>query len=443
MSDFSGVGGKMADYTELNYNELVSIVDSHKAAFICGNGLSINFDEGYLARNLNKRLFETHCHLIDNIDYNVFSDEKYNAALKENFQRSFDALKQLKSFKDFECLYSSALIFAKSVICSEMALKWLDDNGYNQVLTFGLSTISLLKAIVTQADKYGIFNVNYEYLTIMIYFVIALKQAPKEIYCFDVTNLFVLTVSWGCKYSFSKQQGSGNALSNTAISGMFIYYRFLYSSNILMNGKSFDVKKLQNWNSVDRQSLNEFLHRFDYIITTNYDNILDTITNQRIYHLHGQFSVNKNIVLHQSLGVKYDSTRYDISTILIGDYFLSKSVLPISANLAAETGKNTKYDFYSKVLEKTIRDMRTEIVVIFGLNIENDYHILRELQVFLEAGGTIVPKIIYCYYTETDKNIFCDMYDKCITYSIELSELVRNKIDIYVVNSQDVLKHFM
>lgn len=430
----------MTDYTELSYDELVSIVDCHMAAFICGNGLRINFDDGYCIGNLTKRLFETHCHIIGNIDYNVFSDEKYNAALKENFQGTFDVLMQIKNQNDFERLYSSALEFAKSVIYSENALEWLNDNGYNPELTFGLSPITLLKTIVAQSDKCGIFNVNYEYITILIYFVIALKQAPEEIYRFDITNLFVLTVSWGCKYQY--QQGN-KALQNTAISGMFTYYRFLYASNILMNGKSFEVNKLQNWNSVDRQALNMFLHRFDYVMTTNYDNILDTITDQKIYHLHGQFLTERNIVLHQSLGVKYNMTRYDISTILIGDYFLSKSFLPISANFAVKTGKNTKYDFYSKVLEKTIRDGQTEIVVIFGLNIENDYHLLRELQIFLEAGGVVSPKIIYCYYSETDKEIFCDMYDKCITYSTELSEFVRNKIGVYIVSSQDILKHFL
>lgn len=432
----------MADYTELSYDELVSTVDSHKAAFICGNGLSINFDEGYLAGNLTKRLFETHCHIIDNIDYDVYSDEKYNAALKENLQGTLDVLKKVKSPKDFDGLYSSALRFAKSVVCSEMVLKWLDDNGYDQTLTFGLSSISLLETVVSQADKYGIFNVNYESLTILIYFVMALKQAPKEIYRFDISNLFVQAVLFGNKYRFTKQKGFSAALSDTAISGMFIYYRFLYASNILMNGKSFDVKKLQHWNSVDRQALNAFLRKFDCILTTNYDNILDTITDRGIYHLHGKFSLDKNIVLQQSLGVKYDMTRYDISTILIGDYFLSKSFLPIAANFAVKTGKNTKYDFYAKILEKTIRDKHTEVVVIFGLNIENDYHILRDLQVFLEAGGITTPKIIYCYYTEADRDSFLDMYNKCITYSAELSEFVKNSIGVYVVNSQDVLKHF-
>lgn len=52
----------MTDYTELSYDELVSIVDRHKAVFICGNGLSINFDDGYCIGNFTKRLFETHCY---------------------------------------------------------------------------------------------------------------------------------------------------------------------------------------------------------------------------------------------------------------------------------------------------------------------------------------------------------------------------------------------
>ena len=122
--------------------------------------LSINFDDGYCMGNLTNRLFETHCHIIGNVDYKVFSNEKYNAALKENFQRTFDVLMQIKNHNDFERIYLSALEFAKSVIYSENVLKWLNDNGYNPELTFGLSPITLLKTIVDQSDKYGIFNVN-------------------------------------------------------------------------------------------------------------------------------------------------------------------------------------------------------------------------------------------------------------------------------------------
>ncbi len=433
----------MTNYTELSYNELMSIVKTHKAALICGNGLSINFDEGYMAGKLSERLFETHCHIIKNYDYDVFGDTKYNAALKENVKGTFDALGQIKSQDNFNWLFSSALAFAKSIVGSEKVLNWLNTSGNNLGLTFGLSPITLLETIVAQADKYDIFNVNYEHLTILIYFVIALKKAPQEIYRFDITNLFVQAVSWGCRYRFTKQQGNGDALQNAIISGMFAYYRFLYASNILMNGKSYHVEQLQNWNGIDRQSLSAFLNMFDFVMTTNYDKILDNISSQKIHHLHGEFSMDRNIVLHQTLGVKYGLTRYDISTILIGDYFLSKAFLPNSASLAMGTGNNSKYDFYSKILEKTIRGAHTEAIVKLGLNIENDYHILRYLQILLESGGVKSPKIIYCYYTEADKDSFLGSYDKCITYSTELSEFVRNNISVYVVKSQDVLNHIL
>lgn len=322
-------------------------------------------------------------------------------------------------------------------------MNWLKQSGYNIELTFGLSNFSLLETLVAQADEYGIFSVNYEYLTILIYFVIAVKKAPQELYRLDITNLFVQAVLWGSKYEFKKLKGSSAALLNVAISGMFAYYRFLFASNILMNGKSYDVRRLQHWNDVDRQALKKFLNRFDYVMTTNYDKILENITNQPIYHLHGQFSMERNVVLNQSLGVKCGRTIYDISSIIIGDYFLSKSLFPNSAYLAMTRGNNSKYYSYSKISEKVIKYEHTEAVVILGLNIENDYHILRELQVFLEAGGVRYPKIIYCYYTEADKDSFLDMYDRCITYSNELSQFVRNNISVYAVRTQDVLKHIL
>lgn len=433
----------MTRYEEMSYDELIQIVDNHKCAFLCGNGLSINFDEGYLVGKLTERLFETHCHLFDNISFEVCADEKYNSFLKENFQGTFDVLEQIKSRKDFDRFYSSALEFAKSVANSKKVMNWLKQNGYNIELVFGLSIFSLLETLVAQADEDGVFNVNYEYLTILIYFVIALRKAPQELYRLDITNLFVQAVLRGCKYEFTNLKGSSAALSNVAISGMFAYYRFLFASNILMNGKSYDVKRLQHWNDVDRQAFKKFLNRFDYVMTTNYDKILENITNQPIYHLHGQFSLERNVVLNQSLGVKCGRTIYDISSIIIGDYFLSKSLLPNSANLAMTRGNNSKYYSYSNILEKVIKFEHTEAVVILGLNIENDYHILRELQVFLESGGVKCPQIIYCYFTEADKDSFLDVYDKCITYSDEVSQFVRNNIGVYVVKTPDVLKHIL
>lgn len=82
----------MTGYEEISYDELIPIVDNHKCAFLCGNGLSINFDEGYLVGKLTERLFETHCHLFDNISFEVYADEKYNSFLKENFQGTYDVL---------------------------------------------------------------------------------------------------------------------------------------------------------------------------------------------------------------------------------------------------------------------------------------------------------------------------------------------------------------
>lgn len=49
------------------------------------------------------------------------------------------------------------------------------------------------------------------------------------------------------------------------------------------------------------------------------------------------------------------------------------------------------------MLNENIEKNKSNVVMIFGLNIDNDYHILRSIQVHLAKLKN--PQIIYCYFT--------------------------------------------
>ena len=172
-------------------------------------------------------------------------------------------------------------------------------------------------------------------------------------------------------------------------------------------------------------------------MTTNYDLLLENLTNQPIRHLHGCYMRSQQIVLGQSLGVFIDAIRYDLSSILIGDYFISKTFFAITAHMSGNGP-----DFYNENMEQVISGDKSDTIVIFGLNINNDFHIIRNLQVFLERSRLKKCKIVYCYFNAEDKISFERAYESCITYSDELNKYVQENISTYTLDSHYILQHF-
>ena len=430
------------DYNEINYDELIKEASENASAFLCGNGFSINFDNDYKLSKLVERLYKTHCHLNQNDTYDIDLNKTYNMVLKENYNATKRILKKINSETAFSLLFSNAVALACSIIENKSALSWLNDNGFNSRLTFGLAHIDLVYSIVEQAKKNGDMYVNYEYWTVLIYYIIALKNIPSEVYSFDENNIFVSAVLAGNTHSLINEPPSGtNIYLDTSTNGMYTYLHFLFSTNILLDGKSFNVTNLSNWDNLYIDKIKLFLLNFDNLMTTNYDRLLEDITKREISHLHGSYFKHKKRVMSQSLGVFYNLVRYDLSTTVIGDYFLSKMFLQITSRIAAKQPQNSDIEVYAQILERIIKEAHSQVIVIFGLNMDNDYHILRDIQIYFEAGRTKTPHIIYCYYSEIDKNSFINAYDACITYSPKLCDFVRNDIKVSILDSKEMIKN--
>ena len=64
-------------------------------------------------------------------------------------------------------------------------------------------------------------------------------------------------------------------LLKVANNGVYTYLRLLFSSNIILNGDSLNVRQLKRWNSYDISKIKEFFLCFNYLMTTNYDLLLE------------------------------------------------------------------------------------------------------------------------------------------------------------------------
>lgn len=417
---------------------------SNNPCLICGNGLSINFEPQLTLQHLGNNLYKTHLYILTYGDYRIINNSKLNDVYKPNFQNVKRYLKKnIRSNDELEKLLSGAISFAKNILSSQKTIDWLKENGFISNLSMGFSTLDYITNLIYQADRYGVLGSNYEYWSLLVYFVLALNDAPAVLNSFSDENEFAKVVLIGSEKTmgFSKKLGI-SYYSKVCENGMYIYLRLLLSSNILLTGNGFHVEQMSIWNNFQKEKLRSFFSLFQNLITTNYDLVIEKICNRFVSHLHGFFSKQLQASLYQTFGVYKKAIRYDLSTLIIGDYFVSKIFFAITASMSRKCFFNTHIDTCSDILRRIIKEGKTDTVVIFGLNIDNDYHILRHLQIYLEAGGIESTNIIFCYYSQEDRKAFLQAYKSCITYSEELNNYAINNISVYTLNSHLILNKY-
>lgn len=320
---------------------------------------------------------------------------------------------------------------------------WIKNSGFNPTFVMGFGPLDYVSDLLKQSSEgSSVFDVNYELWTILIYFSLVLLDAPDYISEHITENRFVRAVHVGSQYSLGiNNKGKIDYYSKTCENGLFIYYRLLLSTNVLLTGHGYHVDLMSNWNNFDIHVLAQFFDLFENLMTTNYDLLLEKITNRRIFHLHGNFQSNSQVIFGQSLGVFVNAMRYDLSSVLIGDYFITKSFYATVVALA-EKHSLVKTDTHHEIMKRIIKEQKSDTIVIFGLNANNDFHLIRNLQVFLFQSGLDHANVIFCYYSQQDKETFKNAYETCITYSDELNCYVHNHISTYTIDSHCLLQKY-
>lgn len=422
---------------KININELSNILEYSHSAFLCGNGFSINFSKDF--SNIYDRLFESHQILKRKGKFYISSNTVLKSILKDNYNSVFKYLYNITE-KSLLKIFEDGVVFAKSVISNDDLLKDLENSDYLTNLTFGRNELSLVYEIAERGSVNGIKWINIEYWSILILLYFIIKDLSLSYYEFPKNNDFLSMINIGQKNKSSIV--GGDIRQYVLTNGFNIYYRMLMSITIFSNGKAIDFTLLEKVAEINTNKLKQWLSEFNTILTLNYDLILENLLGMDIIHLHGQYFVNKKeSVYNQSLGLQWDDNVYvSFSDILIGDYFINK----ISANMINSLNNNPKDRktlYVSKILEESFDNSIISTVVIFGMGIDNDQHVLRNVMLSLIKRIDMNPRIIYCYFTEDDIQTFKQQYNSVITFNNETNKLV-DKIKISFLNSREILNSY-
>ncbi|AOH54918.1 hypothetical protein ABE28_011195 [Peribacillus muralis] len=423
---------------EINILQFNEYIDKNKSVFLCGNGFSMNFDTDF--GRIYDKLLSSHKNVIYNSSYGVKANKNFTRKCMENFQSVKKFLRNISEDYLYG-IFNDALIFAESIIENKKLIEVLWEEKLITKLGFGLSQIDILYQICEVGKNKGITYVNIEHWTILIYFYFAIKKLNLNYYEFPSNNSFITVLKVGNKSPIKLLPQEQQIYEEVTFNGFTTYYRFLFSIAIFSNGKALDMSMLSNINNLDMESIKNFLNKFDLLLSLNYDKIMENIVGDRVEHFHGEFVKNKTeYVSSQSLGLNYENGYVSFSDILIGDFFIFKAFLPVVNNFS-KNPYNKKVPHFSDIMDTLIKDNSINNIVIFGMNIENDQHVLRNIMLAFYFSQQINPQIIYCYFTPEEKRDFEEQFEAVITFSPEVNKYVKN-INVSYIKTQEVLKEY-
>lgn len=423
---------------EINSEELNQLITKNPAMFLCGNGFSINFDKDF--SNIYDRLYEAHKSLMRHGKYDVKGNRSFNKVFKDNYNSVCKYVNTFKQ-KDLDEFFESGVIFAESIIKNTDLMKVLQESKYIHNLVFGTSELDCVRSIAEIGKNRGYKSINIEYWSILIYMYFAIKRV-YDTYTFPSNNLFIMLIKMGNVNKESLVPGEYDIHQYVMSNGLNTYYRMLFATAIWNNGKAVDFKKLREVDKLNISKIADFLNQFKGLITLNYDHIIENIVKHSIQHIHGEFvEGKKEFVYFQSMGWESDDKRYvSYSDILIGDYYTNKT-FSAQVSYVNKDPRNKRIVNITQTVGKYIQEKHTNVVVIFGMNINNDQHIIRNVMIGLGEIMVENKKIIYCYYDDRDKVDFEKQYEAAITFSKDLNRKVR-KIEVEYIKTQDVLDRY-
>lgn len=406
--------------------------------------MSLNFDNDF--RNIYDNLYEAHQNVLRNTIYKV---NTRNPIFKKKCIGNYNSVKQhVRFFKErhINKLFEDALELAAIISKDQNLETYLNQEGVLTNLTFGINQLDIVKYIHQSGKQNGIKSVNIENWTILVYIYFAMEEIDYELIHDLRDNSFVKILKAG---DIVKNSVSGSSTSfiqriyeKVIFNGFTTYYRFLFSTAIFSNGKAIDFERLRGCSHLDISRIKCFFAKFDLLLTLNFDRIAEHLYAGSVHHLHGEFVVDKEeYIYHQSLGLKTRSGYVSFSDILLDDYFSFKSYIPTVNSLSSKHRPNKESVHIHEKIENAMNESSIEVLVIFGMNIENDHHVLRNIMLSFHATKQKSPHIIYCYFNEMEKNQFDKEFHKSITFGKDLNKYAKS-IQVSYMRTQNILNAF-
>lgn len=79
------------------------------------------------------------------------------------------------------------------------------------------------------------------------------------------------------------------------------------------------------------------------------------------------------------------------------------------------------------------RKEKIEMVVMFGMNIDNEEHIIRDVMSKYSDMFSKDFKTVYCYFTEENRDVLIEQYKSTILFRKDVSYRVK-QIELFIYN---------
>lgn len=418
---------KDIDETELNLTEFENLIQK-KSMFICGNGFSINFDSNF--GKIFSILEQAKKYLESEKSY--FKMENINEKFNKKYISSYDKTKKYFASKDVNFLFevlSDAILFGDRLLKNEILIKEMNLES----TTFGKSPKTILESIVNKGIKNGIEKINFEEITIFVFFYYKCIELG---YKMDENNYFIMMM----ENIANDEDKEDCILERIMRNGFVLYYKMLFCLAIYIASSKKSIKKMDRYKKLKIKEIKSFLEKFDWISTLNYDSLLEQITTEKISHLHGSFTKKEEHVYGISMGVRSAKEIISFSDILIGDWNL-KSFQAILYQLSSASKINKEIKYANKMIKKAFSEIEFETVVLFGMSVNNDEDVLR--YIFLSTLDNKKPlNIVYCYFQDNERQEFLSTISKLITFSNEVNNFLQTNINFFTINTDIILRRY-
>ncbi len=170
------------------------------------------------------------------------------------------------------------------------------------------------------------------------------------------------------------------------------------ANNIMYNNGKIGIDGIDNPNVTDivKDNLSSWINNFEYIYSTNYDDLIDDYYNKQVFHIHGGFHYDvRDAKLYKNISKR----RLDLQDAFLTWGISGEDKMSLIAGFSFSKIVFSKFTFAPSIFQEYLDSLSSdgfEELHIYGYSGENDGHINERI-----ARNNNIKRIVYYYYPES------------------------------------------
>lgn len=427
---------------KIDLASFAKLISEKNTGLIIGNGFSMNFDKQF--GDIYSCLKEA-SYLMGKVgEFKISPAAKpmTKVVIKENYLAVMKYIRVLNQ-EQIEEIFKDAVEFASFIIENPLILSFLNENKHLHRLTVGPDMLQITREISEVGKSKGFQYINIENWPILIWLYYLIEEHEEFKNYQKKSNKFVSVLIIGGKKTLSSFNSPNQVMEKSKFNGFATYYRLLMLTIIFGKGKAVSLKQLENIEGMSQDSLINWLQSFQEIFSLNYDRIVESLADIPVTHLHGKFQKSfQGYTFFQSFSLNYEGKQYFTSNIILGSYITNKVLDGLIQTVAMKNHPLTYIPTDpSKILGDKIKNSKLDHFVFFGLNPENDYHILSGIYFNCLQENISHVLLTFCYYDEKEVEAFTKIWHHVIS-SIYKGKKSFIPVTLNFVNSKEIVSTY-